>query len=168
MPDWYCVLGSGETTSRDVLNAQRLHWLELLWLNLFSYITLGIIGFNVVEIAVMNFCTTFLCFFTHANVYVPIGKLKYIINSPQMHIWHHAIDVDPNRSVNYGSALSIWDWIYRTAYFPEETRGDLKLGFAGVDAFPKTFVGNLFALSVSLAKKLLRIFIVLRLANTGD
>ena len=55
MPDWYCVLGSGETTSRDVLNAQRLHWLELLWLNLFSYITLGIIGFNVVEIAVMNF-----------------------------------------------------------------------------------------------------------------
>lgn len=52
----------------DVMNAQRLHWLEHLWLSLFSYITLGIIGFNVVEIGLMNFLTVFLCYFTHANV----------------------------------------------------------------------------------------------------
>ena len=143
----------------DVWNAQRLHWLELLWLSLFAYIFLGIIGFNVVEIALVMFCTSFLCYFTHANVYVPIGKLKYIINSPQMHIWHHSIDVDPNQNVNYGSALSIWDWIYRTAYFPEEIRGDLKLGFPGVDAFPKTFVGQFIYPFRVFGETLLRIFI---------
>ncbi len=154
----------------DVMNAQRLHWFEVLWLNLFSYIALGIIGFNAVEIGVITFCSNFLCYFTHANVYVPIGKLKYIINSPQMHIWHHAIDVDPKRSVNYGSALSIWDWIYRTAYFPENTRGDgdLKLGFEGVDAFPKTFVGQFICPFRVLGEKLLRIFIAPRPVNTGD
>lgn len=142
----------------DVMNAQRLHWLELLWLSLFFYVTLGIIGFNAVEIALVNFCTAFLCYFTHANVYVPIGKLKYIINSPQMHIWHHSIDVDPNRNVNYGSALSLWDWLYGTAYMPDETHGDLKLGFVGVEDFPNTFVGQFVYPFRVFGEKLARIF----------
>jgi sterol desaturase/sphingolipid hydroxylase (fatty acid hydroxylase superfamily) len=152
----------------DVVNAQRLHWLELLWLSLFSYITLGIIGFNVVEIGLMNFCTTFLCYFTHANVYIPIGKLKYIINSPQMHIWHHSIDVDPNRNVNYGSALSIWDWLYGTAYFPDEIDGDLRFGFVGVEDFPKTFVGQFLYPFRVLGEKLFQAFVVVRPVNSSD
>jgi|GEM_PF-3113992 sterol desaturase/sphingolipid hydroxylase (fatty acid hydroxylase superfamily) len=53
----------------DVMNAQRLHWLELLWLNLSSYTVLGVIGFNAVEIMAVNFFTYFLCYFTHANVF---------------------------------------------------------------------------------------------------
>lgn len=152
----------------DVVNAQRLHWLELLWLSLFSYIALGVIGFNVVEIGVMNFCTTFLCYFTHANVYIPIGKLKYIINSPQMHIWHHSIDVDPNKNVNYGSALSIWDWIYGTAYFPDEVPSNVKLGFTGVETFPETFLGQFLYPFRVLGEKLLRIFVVPRAVSAGD
>ena len=152
----------------DVMNAQRLHWLEHLWLSLFSYIALGIIGFNVVEIGLMNFLTAFLCYFTHANVYVPIGKLKYIINSPQMHVWHHSIDIDPNRNVNYGSALSMWDWLYGTAYMPEENHGDLELGFVGVDEFPKSFVGQFVYPFRVFGEKLLRVFVVPRAVNTGD
>jgi sterol desaturase/sphingolipid hydroxylase (fatty acid hydroxylase superfamily) len=152
----------------DVLNAQRLHWLETFWLGLFSYFTLGIIGFNVVEIALVNLFSNFLCYFTHANVYVPIGKLKYIINSPQMHIWHHSIDIDPNRNVNYGSALSVWDWIYGTAYFPEEIPADVTLGFVGVDEFPKTFIGQFVYPFRVFGEKLLRIFVAPRPVNTGD
>lgn len=151
----------------DVMNAQRLHWLESLWLAVTGYVALGIIGFNVFEIAAMNFFTFFLCYFTHANVYVPIGKLKYIINSPQMHIWHHSIDIDPNRTVNYSSALSIWDWIYGTAYFPENTPEDLQLGFEDVEDFPKTFIGQFVYPFRVYAKKLLHIFIVPSQAN-GD
>jgi sterol desaturase/sphingolipid hydroxylase (fatty acid hydroxylase superfamily) len=152
----------------DVMNASRLHWLEHLWLGVFGYIALGIIGFNAVEIGLVTICSNFLCYFTHANVYIPIGKLKYIINSPQMHIWHHAIDIDPNRSVNYCSALSIWDWIYRTAYFPEKPPGDLKLGFENVGAFPKTFLGQFIYPFRIFGKKLLRIFIVPRSVNGDD
>ena len=152
----------------DVLNAQRLHWFETVWLGLFSYVTLGIVGFNVVEIGLVNLFSNFLCYFTHANVRIPIGKLKYIINSPQMHIWHHSIDIDPNRNVNYGSALSIWDWLYGTAYFPEETHGDLELGFVGVDAFPKTFVGQFIYPFRVFGEKLLRVFVVSRPVSPGD
>jgi sterol desaturase/sphingolipid hydroxylase (fatty acid hydroxylase superfamily) len=152
----------------DVLNAQRLHWLEVLWLGVFSYVTLGVIGFNVGEIALVNLFSNFLCYFTHANVYIPIGKLKYIINSPQMHIWHHSIDIDPNRNVNYGSALSIWDWIYGTAYFPEGIPEDVKLGFVGVDKFPKTFIGQFVYPFRVFGEKLSRIFVVTRPVNTGD
>jgi len=152
----------------DVLNAQRLHWLETFWLGLFSYVTLGVIGFNAVEIGLVNLCASFLCYFTHANVYVPIGKLKYIINSPQMHIWHHSIDIDPNRNVNYGSALSVWDWIYGTAYFPEKTPVDVTLGFVGVDEFPKTFVGQFIYPFRVFGEKLLGIFVASRPVNAGD
>lgn len=152
----------------DVMNAQRLHWLESLWLAVTGYVALGIIGFNVAEIALMNFFTFFLCYFTHANVYIPIGKLKYIINSPQMHIWHHSIDIDPNRNVNYGSALSIWDWIFETAYFPEKVPEDLKLGFEGVEVFPKSFLGQFIYPFRVFGEKLLHIFIVPCPVNTSD
>ena len=78
-----------------------------------------------------------------------------------MHIWHHSIDIDPNRNVNYGDALSIWDWVFRTAHFPE-IRGDIKLGFEGVEDFPKTIWGQFLYPFRSIGGKVLGSFIVLR------
>src|ERR1043166_5329229 len=39
-----------------------------------------------------------------------VGWLKYVINSPQVHIWHHNHpDCGPvNR--NFALTLSVWDW----------------------------------------------------------
>lgn len=67
--------------------------------------------------------------------------MKYIFNSPEMHIWHHAYAFPKERKygMNYGLSLSLWDWIFGTAYVPAEGR-DLKLGFPGVEQFPKKFI----------------------------
>ena len=56
-----------------------------------------------------------------------------------MHIWHHAKTLPNKYGVNYGLSLSIWDYMFRTAYIPKNGR-DEKLGFAGDEAFPKTFL----------------------------
>lgn len=69
------------------------------------------------------------------------SKMKYIFNSPEMHIWHHAHDLPENRKtgVNYGLTLAIWDYIFGTNYIPREGR-DISLGFEGVEHFPDDFV----------------------------
>jgi sterol desaturase/sphingolipid hydroxylase (fatty acid hydroxylase superfamily) len=41
--------------------------------------------------------------------------------------------------VNFGISLSIWDYIFKTNYIPEES-GTIELGFKGNEVFPKDFI----------------------------
>lgn len=78
--------------------------------------------------------------------------IKYIFNSPEMHIWHHAYHLPKERysGVNFGLTLSCWDYIFGTKYIPSSGR-DIELGFEGVDEFPDSFLGQ--ELHVGLSKK---------------
>ncbi len=66
--------------------------------------------------------------------------MKYLFNSPEMHIWHHSYELPEDRhtGINFGLTLAIWDFIFRTAYVPS-TGKDIKLGFPGVESFPENF-----------------------------
>lgn len=67
--------------------------------------------------------------------------MKYIFNSPEMHIWHHAYELPESHryGINFGLTLALWDYLFGTAHIPHEGR-DIKLGFPGVEDFPKDFV----------------------------
>lgn len=69
--------------------------------------------------------------------------MKYLFNSPEMHIWHHSYHLPEDRrfGINFGLTLAIWDYIFGTAYIPHDGR-DIPLGFPGVEEFPKGFVGQ--------------------------
>ncbi len=69
--------------------------------------------------------------------------MKYIFNSPEMHIWHHAQTIPDNRKygVNYGISLAVWDYIFGTAKIPNDGK-NIELGFENDEKFPKTFVGQ--------------------------
>jgi sterol desaturase/sphingolipid hydroxylase (fatty acid hydroxylase superfamily) len=71
--------------------------------------------------------------------------MKNIFNSPEMHIWHHAHDMPKDRpfGINFGLTLAIWDYLFRTARIPTEGR-DIKLGFDGIEKFPKSFLRQSF------------------------
>ena len=66
--------------------------------------------------------------------------MKRLFNSPEMHIWHHTHDLPAERryGVNYGITLGLWDYLFGTAYVPQDG-GDNRLGFPGVEAFPRGF-----------------------------
>jgi sterol desaturase/sphingolipid hydroxylase (fatty acid hydroxylase superfamily) len=66
--------------------------------------------------------------------------MKLLFNSPEMHIWHHAYDVPETHKygINFGISLAIWDYLFGTAVIPHEGR-DIRLGFEGIEEFPKTF-----------------------------
>jgi sterol desaturase/sphingolipid hydroxylase (fatty acid hydroxylase superfamily) len=69
--------------------------------------------------------------------------MRYVFNSPEMHIWHHSLDLPSDKpyGINFGLTLSCWDWIFRTAHMPHDGR-DIRLGFPGMEWFPKGFLGQ--------------------------
>ena len=122
----------------------RYHWMETIVYRSLEYIPLAMIGFGLTDFFIIHLFTLAVGHLNHANLYLPIGRLRYVFNNPQMHLWHHAEELPPHRreGVNFGLTLSVWDYLFRTAYQPHEG-SHLKLGFGGVSRFPKTFFGQL-------------------------
>ena len=118
----------------------RYHWMETIVYRSIEYLPLALIGFGIDDFFIVHIFTLAVGHFNHSNLRINLGPLKYLLNNPQMHIWHHAEDLPPDRSkgVNFGLTFSIWDYIWGTNYIPFEGR-DIKLGFPGVERYPTTF-----------------------------
>lgn len=92
--------------------------------------------------AIMGWHHLFVVIGTSALTSIALGPfMKYIFNSPEMHIWHHSYQIinDRKYGVNFGITLSVWDWLFRTGTIPYNGR-DIELGFPGVEEFPKDFI----------------------------
>ena len=118
----------------------RFHWMENVVYRSIQYIPLAMLGFGINDYILANLIALVIGHFNHANINLPLGPLKYILNNPQMHIWHHAKDIPAAypRGINFGISLSIWDYIFHTNYIPHSGR-DIELGFPGDENFPKDF-----------------------------
>ena len=53
----------------------------------------------------------------HANVDVHTGWLQWIVNGPEAHRWHHAVDAEAH-GTNFGTKLAVWDRLFGTAFLP--------------------------------------------------
>ena len=121
----------------------RYHWMETVVYRTLEYVPLTMIGFGLQDFFVVHLFTLAVGHLNHANLYLPIGPLRYVFNSPQMHLWHHADELPYNRKgVNFGLTLSVWDYLFRTAWVPYEG-SHIKLGFKEISRFPKTFFRQL-------------------------
>jgi sterol desaturase/sphingolipid hydroxylase (fatty acid hydroxylase superfamily) len=118
----------------------RYHWMENVIYRTLEYIPLAMIGFGIQDFFIVHIFTLAIGHLNHANIYLPLGPLKYIFNSPQMHLWHHAEELpnDRRNGVNFGITLSIWDYIFGLNYVPKEDE-NIKLGFDDMDKYPKSF-----------------------------
>lgn len=121
----------------------RFHWMENVVYKFFMYIPLTMLGYGFAELFLVHQFTLAIGHLNHSNINISWGPLKYIFNSPTMHIWHHAEELPANRKygVNFGLTLSLWDYLFGKAYIPKVGR-DIKLGFDDVAEFPKTFWGQ--------------------------
>lgn len=119
----------------------RFHWMETIFYKTAQYIPLAMIGVGIQEFFVVHMFSVLIGHLNHANVGWSYGPFKYILNNPRMHIWHHAKNLPENRKygVNYGISLSLWDYIFGTAYIPYSGK-DIELGFEGDKKFPDDFV----------------------------
>ena len=121
----------------------RYHWMETIVYKTVQYIPLSMIGFGLDDFFVLHLVTILIGHLNHANVKITYGPLKYVLNNPVMHLWHHAKDVPAGtHGVNYGISLSLWDYLFGTAYIPNQNPNE-RLGFENQETFPKTFLQQL-------------------------
>jgi sterol desaturase/sphingolipid hydroxylase (fatty acid hydroxylase superfamily) len=119
----------------------RYHWMEnILYKPLKTLAVMILIGAEPEQAFFIHIFTVLIGHLNHANVKITWGPLKYIFNNPVMHLYHHAY-VLPKGSygVNYGISLSLWDYIFKTNYIPEDS-GTVEIGFEGDDVFPHDFI----------------------------
>lgn len=122
----------------------RFHFMESIFYKTVQYVPLAMIGFGIQEFFVIHMFSVFVGHLNHANVGWSYGKLGYIFNNPKMHIWHHSKELPKEHphGMNFGLTLSIWDYLFKTAYVPKDGR-DIELGFHDDEDFPEDFGGQL-------------------------
>ncbi len=123
----------------------RYHWMEnILYkpLKTFGVMILG--GFEPEQAYLVHFIAIAIGHLNHSNIKITWGPLKYIFNNPVMHLYHHVKALPEGRQygINFGISLSLWDYIFKTNYVPEDS-GTIELGFPDEDVFPKGFFGQL-------------------------
>jgi sterol desaturase/sphingolipid hydroxylase (fatty acid hydroxylase superfamily) len=122
----------------------RFHFMETIVYKSLQYIPLAMIGFGIEQFFIIHMFSVFVGHLNHANLDWSYGKLGFIFNNPRMHIWHHAKELPRQHKygMNFGLTLSIWDYIFGTAYVPKSGK-DLEIGFKGDETFPEDFKGQL-------------------------
>jgi len=119
----------------------RYHWIETLFYQPAKYLVLLLIGvFEPSSFFVIYYINIAIGHFNHANLNLDYGPLKYVLNNPKMHIWHHSKELPEShpKGMNFGISLSIWDYLFGTNYIPYSGR-DIELGFDNDEKFPTNF-----------------------------
>ncbi|NVK52126.1 MAG: sterol desaturase family protein [Flavobacteriaceae bacterium] len=123
----------------------RYHWMEnILYKPLKTIGVMLLGGFEPEQAYIVHFTAITIGHLNHANIKITWGIFKYVFNNSVMHLYHHAKELPQHLpyGVNFGISLSIWDYLFKTNYIPEES-GTIELGFADEKKFPKGFFGQL-------------------------
>ena len=115
----------------DWVAAGRLHPLDSAFTQAFTVLPLVLLGYEAGVFAGVAVFVTLLAIFQHANVRLRFPVLRWVINTPEWHHWHHAID-DEARDKNFG--LPAIDKAFGAAYMPKGKRPD---GFGIHDPVPQ-------------------------------
>ena len=124
----------------DWIVSFRFSWIEPVIYKSVMYIPAMWFGFAPEALFFHAVFGTLIGHLNHANLTWDYGPLRYVFNSPRMHLYHHAYDA-PAHGQNFGITLSCWDWIFGTHHLPDEPCP--KIGFPGVNDLPNDFFGQL-------------------------
>lgn len=124
----------------DWIGNFRFHWGEVLVYKTLSYVPLVLLGTDPLVLLAIAVLWTLMLSLNHANVPLSWGPLRYVLNSPRMHVWHHDYENHRPNGQNFGQVLSLWDWLLGTAWWPADRDQPPRLGFEGIARFPRNLV----------------------------
>lgn len=142
LPMWRIHEVHHSSLELNVLSANRAHIFQILFINLISGATLALLGVSQIALIIYLAWDAIMGMFTHSNLKVNVGRLKYIINCPEMHRIHH-LDVERYQRSNFGDKLSLWDWVFGTAILidsEEMEQSKFGLGYE----YPQNVIGQVF------------------------
>ena len=103
----------------DWVASGRLHPVDSAFTQALTIMPLFVLGYGNGVFAGVAVFITLLALFQHANVRLRFPYLRWVINTPEWHHWHHSLD-DEARDKNFG--LPVVDKIFGTAYMPKGKR----------------------------------------------
>ena len=104
----------------DWLSGSRSHALEILLNQSIEFLPLVLLGAPVEVLAYKATISAVWGMYIHSNLDLKTGNLQKIINGPEMHRLHHTTGKGRNR--NFATKFAIWDWMFGTAYQPENVK----------------------------------------------
>jgi sterol desaturase/sphingolipid hydroxylase (fatty acid hydroxylase superfamily) len=125
----------------DWLGNFHFHWFEIVIYRSLTYLPLAVFGFSGPVILTVAVTATLIGHLNHSNLPIGWGPFRYVLNSPKFHVWHHDLIARGEHGRNFGIVFSAWDWIFRTAEMPPGQPA--RLGFEGMEKFPRTLIGRL-------------------------
>lgn len=124
------------------LNATRSHPVEMAFRGVFNFLPLALLGAGADVLVLFALTTLCVGLFQHANIDFALGPLAWIFSVGDMHRWHHSEDL-AEASHNYGNNFLFWDLVFGTWYRPRDRRAPARLGIAGLDDFPRSWLAQL-------------------------
>ncbi len=112
----------------DWLASARVHPLDQVFTHAAVVIPLYLLGFNAAVFGGVVVFFTFLALFQHANVRIRFPVVRWVINTPEWHHWHHALD-----PINKNFGTPAIDKLFGTAYMPH---GKYPSGFGTSEPVP--------------------------------
>lgn len=131
-------------TTLDWIGNFRFHWGEIIVYNVAKHLPMAMLGADGNALLAAAVVATLIGLLNHANLNISWGALRYVFNSPRMHVWHH--DRHPSRQAgfNFGVVFSLWDWIFGTAYMPADGSQPKALGFQRMEEVPASLAMRFF------------------------
>ena len=128
-------------TTMDWIGNWRFHWMEILIYKSLQWLPLAWLDASAEAVFAVAVVTTVWGDFNHSNLNAGLGRLGYVLNSPRMHLWHHDQSSEGGVAKNFGIVLSVWDFLFGTAWWPRE-RNPARLGYPGIEEMPGSFPGQ--------------------------
>lgn len=132
------------TVEMDSLSLLRIHVLEAVIKNFALSAPFAVMGVSRTVIVAYSCLDVVKGFWHHANFRSSAGPLNYLFNTAELHWWHHSVERRGHRS-NYGSILSLWDWIFGTAYWPKG-EWPSEIGVKGMENFSPHYGSQLLSI----------------------
>ena len=139
----------------DFLEGSRSHILEIIINQTIEFAPIILLGANPIVVPIKALLDAVFGIFIHANIDVKFGKLKYFLNSPELHLWHHA-NYQEVFHANFSTKFSVWDYLFGTAYNPGHKPGNKRENWGLYYEYPRDyFVQHVFSIVRFDEKKLL-------------
>jgi sterol desaturase/sphingolipid hydroxylase (fatty acid hydroxylase superfamily) len=122
----------------DFLSGARSHALEIIINQTIEFAPIVILGADPAVVPIKALIDAMAGMFIHANINVKLGKLKYFINSPELHLWHHA-NYREVFHANFSTKFAVWDHLFGTIYDPGHKPGDYEENWGLYYNYPKDY-----------------------------
>lgn len=140
----------------DFLEGSRSHIVEIIINQTIEFLPIIVLGADPAVLPIKALLDAVFGMFIHANINVKMGKWKYIFNSPELHLWHHA-NYQEVFHANFSTKFAFWDYLFGTAYFPGNKPGNERENWGLYYDYPKDyFLQHAFSVKRFDEKKLLR------------